>query len=211
MPAVNLALRRYVAEIVYHGPAGSGKTTTLEQIASQLPGARLLKLETDRPCTELFDLLPVAVQLPAGWSLQCNLKSLPGAVRHRRARLAGLVDPDAVVFVADSGRDRAEANRLAMDELGRLLEASGRGLDDVPVVLQFNRQDRDDVLSWDELQALLNPGEWPAFASVAHERRGILLPFGAAVEAVRRRVVGGMEEAETPEIAALRILEERRK
>lgn len=197
MPSVNLALRRYVAEIVYWGPGSSGKTTVLEGLAAALPGTRMVRLEDEGPRTRLFELFSVLVPLEDGWTLQCNLRSLPGAVRHAEARRQHLGDPDAVVFVADSQRWRAGANRVAMDELRALLEGQGRRLEDVPGVLQLNRQDLADLLPWSELQAQLNPGGWPAFASVASERRGIVLPLGAAVEAVRREVQRGFGEGVT--------------
>ncbi|HEX8695586.1 MAG TPA: Rab family GTPase, partial [Longimicrobium sp.] len=189
MASTNFAARRYIAEIVYYGPGLCGKTTTLEQIESQLPGARLVKEETEGERTVFFDLLPISVPLPNGWTLQFNVKTVPGQVQYVRARQQNLRDPDAVVFVADSHYARAEANLVAMDDLRRTLEANGRSIEEVPVVLQYNKQDLREIMSWDQMQALLNPADWPAFGSIARERRGILLPLGAAMEAARARAL----------------------
>jgi mutual gliding-motility protein MglA len=189
MASTNFALRRYIAEIVYYGPGLCGKTTTLEQIASQLPGARLVREETEGERTVFFDLLPIVTPLPNGWTLQFNVKTVPGQVQYVRARQQNLRDPDSVVFVADSHYARAEANLVAMDDLRRTLEANGRRIEEVPVVLQFNKQDLPDILPWDEMQRLLNPGGWPAFGSIARERKGILLPLGAAMDAARTRAL----------------------
>jgi hypothetical protein len=60
MATTNFAMRRYVAEIVYCGPGLGGKTTTLEQIASQLPGATLVREDTEGERTVFFDLLPLS-------------------------------------------------------------------------------------------------------------------------------------------------------
>jgi signal recognition particle receptor subunit beta len=189
MATTNFALRRYIAEIVYYGPGLCGKTTTLEQIESRLPGARLVREDTEGERTVFFDLLPITVPLPGGWSLQYNVKTVPGQVQYVRARHQNLRDPDAVVFVADSHYKRAEANLLAMDDLRRTLEGNGRSIRDVPVILQYNKQDLREILGWDELQAGLNPMDWPAFASIARERRGILQPLGAAMEAAKSRAM----------------------
>lgn len=190
MATMNFAARRYIAEIVYCGPGLCGKTTSLEQVASQLPGSRLVREETEGERTVFFDFLPLVVPLPHGWSLQYNVKTVPGQVQYSRARRMNLRDPDAVVFVADSHRSRAEANLVALDDLRRTLSANGRSIEEVPVILQFNKQDLRDILSWAQMQRLLNPFGWPAVASIASERKGILPPLGMAMEAARARAMG---------------------
>ena len=189
MATTNFALRRYIAEIVYCGPGLCGKTTTLEQIESQLPGARLIKEETEGERTVFFDFLPITIPLPGGWSLQYNVKTVPGQVQYVRARQMNLRDPDAIVFVADSHVARSNANLVAMDDLRRTLEANGHRFGEVPMVIQYNKQDLPDILGIDELQRMLNWGGWPAFGSIARERKGILLPLGAAMEAARERAL----------------------
>lgn len=189
MASMNFAARRYIAEIVYCGPGLCGKTTTLEQIESQLPGARLVREETEGERTVFFDLLPITVPLPGGWTLQFNVKTVPGQVQYVRARQQNLRDPDAIVFVADSHYARAEANLVALDDLRRTLEANGRSLADVPIVLQYNKQDLPDILAWEQMQEMLNPADWPAFGSIARERKGILLPLGAALDAAKARAL----------------------
>lgn len=193
MATTNFALRRYIAEIVYCGPSLCGKTTTLEQIADQLPGASLIREETVEERTVFFDLLPLTLNLPGGWTLQYNVKTVPGQAQYGRARLQNLRDPDAIVFVADSLQARMDANLLALDELRRTLEENGRSLRDVPVIMQYNKQDLDAILSLRELQARLNPLDWPAFGSIARERRGILQPLGAAMNAARERALGRVQ------------------
>ena len=189
MASTNFAARRYVAEIVYYGPGLGGKTTTLEQIAGQLPGATLIQENTEGERTVFFDLLPIKVPLGNGWSLQYNVKTVPGQVQYVRARQQNLRDPDAIVFVADSHYARADANLVAMDDLRRTLAANGRSIEEVPIVLQFNKQDLAEILSWEQMQELLNPAGWPAFGSIARERKGILLPLGAAMEAAKTRAL----------------------
>lgn len=193
MATTNFALRRYIAEIVYYGPGLCGKTTTLEQIEANVRGTRLVREDTEGERTVFFDLLPITVPLPGGWSLQYNVKTVPGQVQYVRARQQNLRDPDAVVFVADSHYLREEANLVAMDDLRRTLEANGRSILEIPVILQYNKQDLRDILSWDRMQELLNPLDWPAFASIARDRQGILLPLDAAMKAAKSRALGLIE------------------
>lgn len=190
MAITNFALRRYIAEIVYCGPGLGGKTTTLEKIEANVGGLRLVREDTDVEQTVFFDLLPVIEHLPGGWSLQYNVKTVPGQAQYERARQANLRDPDAVVFVADSHYLRSDANEVAMDGLRRTLEANGRSMLEVPVILQYNKQDLADILSWDDMQDQLNRLDWPAFGSIARERKGILLPLEAAMDAAKARALG---------------------
>ena len=189
MATTNFALRRYIAEIVYCGPGLCGKTTTLEQLESRMPGLRLVKEETEDERTVFFDLLPVTIPLANGWTLQFNVKTVPGQVQYGSAREQNLKDPDAVVFVADSLAARARANVVALEDLRRTLEKNGRSIEEVPVVLQYNKQDLPGIKSWDEMQETLNPADWPAFGSIAHQRKGIVLPLGTAIEAAKARVL----------------------
>jgi mutual gliding-motility protein MglA len=189
MAITQFAQRRYVAEIVYCGPGLGGKTTTLEQIASQLPGAALVREDTEGERTVFFDFLALVVPLRDGWTLQFNVATVPGQVQYHGARRQNLHDPDAIVFVADSHRGRMDANLVALDDLRRTLEANGRSIEEVPIILQYNKQDLPEILSWDRMQELLNPADWPAFASVACEGRGTLPPLGAAMDAARARAL----------------------
>lgn len=189
MANINFAMRRYIAEIVYWGPGLCGKTTTLEQLESRIPGATLVKEDTVGERTVFFDLLPLTVPLPDGWTLQFNVKSVPGQVQYVNARRQNLRDPDAVVFVADSLHARAEANLLSLNDLRTTLDENGRDVERVPVVFQYNKQDLRRILSWEQMQRMLNPQGWPAFASVARERRGIIQPLGAAIAAARDRAL----------------------
>ena len=207
MANLNYAAQRYIAEIVYWGPGLCGKTTTLEQLESRIPGATLIKEDTIGERTVFFDLLPLSMPLPGGWTLQFNVKSVPGQVQYVSARRQNLRDPDAVVFVADSLHARAEANLLSLHDLRATLEENGRSIESVPIVFQYNKQDLRRILSWEQMQRLLNPRGWPAFASVARERRGIIQPLGAAIVAARSRALaalGGAAMAGEPAAAEVR-------
>ncbi len=193
MANLNFAARRYIAEIVYWGPGLCGKTTTLEELESGIPGATLVKEDTIGERTVFFDLLPLTMPLPGDWTLQFNVKSVPGQVQYVNARRQNLRDPDAVVFVADSLHARAEANLLSLHDLRTTLEENGHSIDRVPIVFQYNKQDLRRILSWEQMQRLLNPQGWPAFASVARQRRGIIQPLGAAIMAARKRAIAALD------------------
>ena len=201
MANINFGLQRYIAEIVYWGPGLCGKTTTLERLESQIPGATLIREDTIGERTVFFDLLPLTMPLPGGWTLQFNVKSVPGQVQYVSARRQNLRDPDAVVFVADSLHARAEANLLSLGDLCATLEENGRSVESVPVIFQYNKQDLRRILTWEQMQRMLNPQGWPAFASIARERRGIIQPLGAALLAARTRAIAalsGAPETEAP-------------
>ena len=62
--------------------------------------------------------------------------------------------PDGVAFIADSQRSEAAANQESFLNLKRNLEENGMDPRRIPIIIQFNKRDLDDVRSDDELAAL---------------------------------------------------------
>jgi hypothetical protein len=54
---------------------------------------------------------------------------------------------------------------------------------------QYNRQDLPAIKRWNEMRDELNAADWPAFGSITHQRKGIVLPLGAAIRAAKARVL----------------------
>lgn len=164
------------ARIVYCGPPGSGKTANLKQLHQTLePGTRG-KLITSVADTERafgFDFLSVDLGEIRGFSTRLHLYALPrdpGEDGRRRI----LEGADGVVLVADSGPDRLEDDRSALERLRAGLEAAGRGLDEVVFALQYNKRDLDDALPVDRLEEALNPDGAPYVEAVARRGEGVV-------------------------------------
>ncbi len=174
-------------KVVYVGPAGSGKSTTIralhDQLAPDTHGPILAPTESDGS-TLFFDLLTIELGTLEGRSIRLQLLSAPGDPGRSEVRQTVLRGADGVIFVADSSPERMEANREALAALRADLELLGQAAS-MPVVFQHNKRDLPDAVSEDELNRAVNPQGAPAYATVATRRQGIV----EAVTAVSEQVV----------------------
>ena len=174
-------------KVVYVGPAGSGKSTTIralhDQLAPDTHGPILAPTEPDGS-TLFFDLLTIELGTLEGRSIRLQLLSAPGDPGRSEVRQTVLRGADGVIFVADSSPERMEANREALAALRADLELLGQAAS-MPVVFQHNKRDLPDAVSEDELNRAVNPQGAPAYATVATRRQGIV----EAVTAVSEQVV----------------------
>lgn len=175
---INWKLREIDMKIVYYGPPLSGKTTNLEQIHARMTGPRrseLVTLKTEGDRTLFFDFLPLEVGEIAGLKPRFNLYTVPGQSLYRDTRRLILEDVDGVVFVADSHRTRLADNERSFQEMKRHLQALGYRWFDVPLVLQYNKQDLPHRVSEAVLERRLNPDQAvPSFSSVATTGSGVI-------------------------------------
>jgi len=165
------------AKIVYYGPGLCGKTTNLSFIyAKTSPNSRgeMVSLETESDRTLFFDLLPIEVGTIGGFKTRLQLYTVPGQVFYNTTRKLVLKGVDGVVFVADSQRPMREANIESFANLRENLAELGLEIDEVPLVLQFNKRDLQNTLTLEELNQDLNPdGIFPFQESAAVNGDGV--------------------------------------
>jgi signal recognition particle receptor subunit beta len=167
----------HVCRIVYCGPSESGKTTNLDALARLLSGKRngkLIKLATDTERTLYFDMLTIDIGGRTSATSRLELFTVPGQSFYLSARRRVLREANGVVFVADSRRERLEANVEALGEVAAALQDAGREPDDVPAVLQLNKCDDATAIPATELLALLGCEGDPYVEAVASEGRGVV-------------------------------------
>jgi len=75
--------------------------------------------------------------------------------------------------VADSQKERAEANIEAMHNLYENLESYGYDLQSIPFVIQYNKRDLPNILPVEQIRAQLNPNGVPDHEGVATEGSGV--------------------------------------
>jgi signal recognition particle receptor subunit beta len=185
MVQFNFSERTIKAKVVYYGPAQSGKTTNLEQIhlISDPAGTnRLISLNTAHDRTLFFDLLPFSLGAVAGYDFKVQLYTVPGQVQYNATRRVVLAGADAVVFVADSGRNILAENLSAFDNMKVNLLANRLAPEKVPLVIQYNKRDLPDACSEEELNRSLNPWGRRTFTAVASEGRGVMETFVAVIQ-----------------------------
>src|SRR5262249_2888284 len=155
----NYATMQMAAKVVYYGPGLCGKTTNLHHIYGRTaPGSRgeMVSLETETDRTLFFDLLPLAVGVIGGFKTRVQLYTVPGQVFYNTTRKLVLKGVDGIVFVADSQRAMKDANVESLANLKTNLSEIGIKLEEIPLVLQYNKRDLANILSLEELEQSLN-------------------------------------------------------
>ena len=176
MSMINYASREINCKVVYYGTGLGGKTTNLEHIYSRVnPEAKgkMISLATETERTLFFDFLPLDLGEVKGFKTRFHLYTVPGQVYYNASRRLILKGVDGIVFVADSQKERAEANIEAMHNLYENLDSYGYDLASIPFVIQYNKRDLPNVLPVDQLRAQLNPKGVPDFEGVAIEGSGV--------------------------------------
>ena len=180
MVEINAENKRMIVKLVYYGPALSGKTTNLMQLHNTLEGqhcGELMTFETKGDRTLFFDLLPLAIKTDSGFTVKIKLFTVPGQVAHDSTRKAVLSRADGIVFVADSQTGQALNNFESFDNLEKNAARVGLDIDHLPLVIQFNKRDLQNIISEDEIMARWGPTELPIVFSSALRGRGVWETF----------------------------------
>ena len=176
--------------VVYVGPAGSGKSTTLRAVHDLLDpttrGPLLAPVRADGS-TPFMDLLSVQLGGLSGRRLRLQLVSAPGEPGRDTVRRTILTGADGLVFVADSAASRLRANEEALAALRVDLDALAQSA--LPFVFQYNKRDLPDALPLEELERVLNPDGQPFFASIAERGEGVVDPLTEVSERLIRALI----------------------
>ncbi len=176
MVSINYASREVCCKIVYYGPGLSGKTTNLLYVHSKVPAntrGKMISLATEADRTLYFDFLPINIGTINGFAAKFQLYTVPGQVYYNATRKLVLRGVDGIIFVADSQPDKMDENIESLTNLGENLREYGYDINDIPVVIQYNKRDLPGVLPVERLNAQLNPRGWPCFEASANLGNGV--------------------------------------
>jgi hypothetical protein len=176
MVLFNYSTKELTAKVVYYGPGLCGKTTNLQWIHEKLPiknKGKMLSLATETDRTLFFDFLPIELGTIRGMKTRVQLYTVPGQVFYNATRRMVLKGADGVVFVADSQDAMLDANAESLENLRENLEVNEISLDDIPLVLQYNKRDLPNAASIADLNARLNPRGLPYYEAVAVNGVGV--------------------------------------
>jgi signal recognition particle receptor subunit beta len=150
----------------------------------------MMSLATHGDRTLFFDFLPIDLGTISGFATRFQLYTVPGQVYYRSTRRLVLQGADGVVFVADSQRRQMDDNLESFRDLHEALAEQNVDAREVPLVLQYNKQDLPTELAatTDELDQLLNFRSNPSFAADALAGRGVFETLRRASELVLRRL-----------------------
>jgi len=177
--------QRMVLKLVYYGPALSGKTTNLRQLHEQLHSAGrgdLMVLDTMDDRTIYFDLLPFFLVAPSGLRIKVKVFTVPGQARHDATRKAVLRCADGVAFIADSQLAEDRGNVSSFANLKTNLACAGLDIEQLPLVIQFNKRDLPGILSAAEIQRTWGSRGFPIIMASAGRGAGVMETFTRLLE-----------------------------
>lgn len=199
----NYSTMQMAAKIVYYGPGLCGKTTNLQHIYGRTSNdsrGEMVSLETETDRTLFFDLLPIDVGSIAGFNTRIQLYTVPGQVFYNTTRKLVLKGVDGVVFVADSQKAMLKANQESFENLEENLAEMGLSVDEIPLVLQYNKRDLSEICSVEEMENALNRNDWPSFEASALHGHGVFETLKgiskATLYSLRERLSGGTPQPE---------------
>ncbi|HEU4427553.1 MAG TPA: GTPase domain-containing protein [Myxococcota bacterium] len=187
------------ARIVYWGAEGAGKRTNLRVIHAKLrPDHRgeLRFLPTRLDPTVTYATLPIELGEVGGVRTRIQIVALPGEPEHAHTRKQLLDRTDGVVLVLDARRERLAENLASLEELKTVLAAYGRRIDEMPLVVQYNKRDLADPYALEDLHRKLAMRGATAFEAVAKDGTGVLQTLTTISKRVIRSLRERAQEAE---------------
>ena len=184
---------RVDARIVYWGIPGAGVTTNLRAIHARLrPDHRgdLRRVPTRLDPSSSYPLLPIELGQVGGVRTRLQIIGMPGGPSAVAARKQLLDRVDGLVLVIDCEPGRLDENLSSFDELRRSLSAYGRSLQDLPVVVQYNKRDLARSFDIESLHRKLDLRHAAVFETVAREGTGVL----QTLTTISKRVVRVLSE-----------------
>jgi hypothetical protein len=175
---LNFARKEISFKIVYYGPAMSGKTTNLRYIYTALPQkikGNFTSIATETERTLFFDFLPLELGMIKGFTIRLSLYTVPGQFIYKLTRKSVLKSCDGIIFVADSQKRRKEENIESFIDMMENLKYFGESLETVPIILQYNKRDLEDILRIEELEESLNSlKQFESYEAVATQGNGVI-------------------------------------
>lgn len=201
------------ARIVYWGIEGAGKRTSLETVQAKLRAdhrGQIQDIPTRLDPAESYTVLPISLGEIAGMRTQIELISTPGTPAQAPTRKQLLDEVDGIVFLVDCQPEKLEENAAILDELRKGLDDYARDLEDLPLVVQYNKRDLCDDYGIDELHRRFGLGGATVFESVATDGTGVLQTLSTISKKVIRTLRGesleggpAMQDQDKPEGAEL--------
>ncbi len=197
MVQINFGQREVSCRVVFYGPGMSGKTTNLDIIHKKAPKeavGEMVSIATETDRTLYFDFLPLDLGQVAGMRTKFQLYTVPGQIYYNATRKLVLQGVDGVVFVADSSPEKMPENLESLQNLRDNLSEMGLKVEDVPLVLQYNKRDLPTAMPVAEMNATLNPMGAPTFEGVARDGKGVF----ATLKEISRLVIEKLNKEHAP-------------
>ncbi len=194
MSFINYNAKEIHCKVVYYGPSLSGKTTNLQWVYQKTISqdkSEMFSLPTAVERTLFFDFLPVDAGDIQGFRTRFHLYTVPGQVVYDASRKLILKGLDGVIFVADSQAERMEENLQSLENLRKNLDQQGYGIQEIPLVFQYNKRDLPNAMTIAELRSSLNRFNAPDFEATANSGAGVVEALRTVTKTIVTVLKGG--------------------
>ncbi len=195
MSFVNYHTKEINCKIVYYGPGLGGKTTNIQHVYQKTSSdnkGRMVTLNTENERTLFFDFLPLDLGEIRGFKTRFHLYTVPGQVFYESSRKLILRGVDGIVFVADSQVEKLEANLESFESLKSNLVEQGYDIENLPLVMQWNKRDLPNITPTQELSKKLNKLNFPEFEASAVNGDGVFETLKMISKLVLMNIKGGL-------------------
>lgn len=210
MSFIDLRKKTVQVKIVYYGPEGCGKTTTLRYISNKYNEqvqSEMISLNPRGDRTVFFDFLPFEMGKVKDFDLKVQLYTVPGQVKYDITRKLVLNGVDGLVFMADVRKEMREKNIRSLELLRENLRGYHRSLSQIPLVLQYNKVDLPDqgveILPTSVLEQDLNSQmKAPSFEASAVTGCNVMEALGkiimSTMASMREEIIQASRRTQTP-------------
>jgi len=174
---LNYSTREINFKVVYYGPGLSGKTTNIKTIYDKVKAdnkGKLVSLATETERTLFFDFFPLDLGTIKGYKVKFHLYTVPGRIYYSSSRKLIMKGVDGIVFVADSQRERFEANIESLQDMQDNLKEYNIDFESLPYVLQLNKRDLPNITPANELIKALRKKNEPVVEAMALKGDGVV-------------------------------------
>ena len=192
MAISNYTAREVQFKIVIYGPAFAGKTTTLNHIRAHIDAETVGDLHTLKSAADKtlsFEFIPREATLLDDFKIQFEVLTVPGNIVFNAPRKLVLRDADGILFIADSEWTKIAENVANFKNLEENLKKLGGAVDEIPMVLLYNKRDLPEITPASYLDFVLNNRKRrvPSFETQAATGVNIFAALRALCEIVIQR------------------------
>jgi signal recognition particle receptor subunit beta len=135
-------------------------------------------------------VLPIELGEVGGMRTAIEIVAVPGAPEHAPTRKQLLDQVDGIVLVIDCEPGRMEENLASLEELQKTLQDYARSIDEMPLVVMYNKRDLCDGYAIEELHRRLGLADATVFETTATEGTGLL----PALSTISKKVIRFLRE-----------------
>lgn len=177
MAFLNYSTREINFKVVYYGPGLSGKTTNIRFVYNKIKDenkGKLVSLATETERTLFFDFFPLELGTIKDYKVRFHLYTVPGQIYYSASRKLILKGVDGLVFVADSQRERFEANIESLNDMLENMQEYKISFENIPYILQLNKRDLPNILPANEMIRDLRKKNELVLEAVATKGDGVI-------------------------------------